>query len=576
MDKERLADTLKNALKDKEDLREVDLKLEIPKDVTKGDYATPAALVLAKRWGKNPLEIAEELAAEWRKDEQLSKWVGKIEVASPGFVNFFLSEKALVENLRQILAEGNKFGKGNLGKGQTVVIDYSSINIAKPMHVGHLRSTIIGQALVNLYRALGFTVIADNHIGDWGTQFGKMIYAYRVWGEEKALAADPVGEMNRLYVKFHEEVQVVPELEEKARLETKKLQEGDAPNLALWKMMVEASLTAAGKIYTQLGVQFDENLGESFYHDRLNPLVEDALARAVAKESEGAIIVDLAEENLPPFLIRKSDGAFLYGTTDLATIQFREEKWQPIKILYVVSNEQALHFEQVFAAALKLGLGQKIELLHLKFGMVLGESGKKFSTRRGDAVGLESVMDEAVARARAVVEAKNPALSEAEKERVARVVGLGALKYNDLSQNRLTDITFDWNKMLNFEGNSAPYLQYTLVRIFSLREKLRGGFSPNEEIHFSLLKEPQEAALLRHLAKYGDALQKAMHENGPHLVALYLVELATLFNAFYGACPVVQAENEELKTVRWKLCEATGVVMKNGLGILGIETVEKM
>lgn len=550
--------------------------LEIPKDVDRGDYATPAALILAKKMHRAPMEIARALAARWQENEELSQRVSKIEVVAPGFVNFFLSEKILGENLREILLRGASYGMSAAGRGQTVVIDYSSINIAKPMHVGHLRSTIIGQALSNLYRTQGFTVIADNHLGDWGMQFGKMIYAYRTWGDEQVVWANPLEEMNRLYVRFHEEAKAQPELEEAARAETKKLQQGDPSNVALWERMVRASLAEAEKIYAALGVKFDEVLGESFYQSMLGTLVERALACGAARESEGAVIVDLEAEKLPPLLIRKSDGAFLYGTTDLATLQFREEKWRPAKILYVVSNEQALHFEQVFAAAAKLGLVKSSELLHLKFGMVLGGGGKKFSTRRGDAVGLEEVMQEAIERAKQVVEMKNPTLSKAEKVRVARAVGLGALKYNDLSQNRLTDITFDWDKMLTFEGSSAPYLQYTLVRIASLREKLGGKFSPKEEIESSLLREPQEIALLRHLAKYVDALQKALRENGPHLVALYLFELATLFNAFYGACPVTGASDEDLKAARWHLAEGVGTVLGNGLGILGIEVVEKM
>lgn len=555
-------------------------EVEHPKQKENGDYASSAALSLSKRLEKNPQEIADRIVAEILKDPSAAGFFKKIEAAGPGFINFYLSDEKLHANASKILDKKEKFGRSKKGEGKTVVIDYSSINIAKPMHVGHLRSTIIGQALYNIYSSLGYKVIGDNHVGDWGTQFGKMIYAYKHWGEKKVIAKDPIEEMTKLYVRFHKEAENDPALEELARAETKKLQEKDDENIKIWKFLVRESLKDADKIYKILHVKIDHTLGESFYDDMLPHIVNEAKKRGIARESEGATIIDLENFNLPPFLIQKTDGAYLYTTTDLAAAKYRKEKWRADKILYVVSNEQALHFEQLFKALDLLDYCPETDLEHIKFGMVLGEEGRKFSTRKGDTVRLEEVISEAVERARSVIEEKNPALSQKEKKKVARTVGVGAVKYNDLSQNRLTDIIFNWDKMLSFEGNSAPYLQYTYARINSLQGKNRAGnrlesFNPFHKIRWELLREASERDILRQLIKYPEAIENTAKENSPHLLALYIYNLASSYNTFYNTYPILRAE-KELRSARLALSAATAIVIRNGLELLGIDVLEKM
>ncbi len=571
---------LRAAIKAKFGVEDMDFEVENPKQKGNGDYAANAAMVLAKRLGKNPREVAEEITAEILKDPKSGEYFAKVEPAGPGFVNFYISDEMLHENAAQVLEKKEKFGRSAIGEGKTVLIDYSSINIAKPMHVGHLRSTIIGQALYNIYAALGYKVVGDNHIGDWGTQFGKMIYAYKNWGDKKAIAKDPIEEMTALYVRFHKETEERKELEELARLETKKLQDGDDENTKIWKFLVRASLKDADKIYKILGVKIDHTLGESFYHGMLPGVVADAMSKKIAEKSDGAMIINLEKFGLPPFLIQKSDGAYLYATTDLAAAKYRKEKFRADKLLYVVSNEQALHLEQLFKSLELLGYCPETEMKHVKFGMVLGEAGKKFSTRKGDTVKLEDLIAKAVDMAKEVIEEKNPALSQKEKKKIAWTVGLGAVKYNDLSQNRLTDIVFNWEKMLSFEGNSAPYLQYTYARINSLRGRYKEenrleARLPFQKIRWELLAEEAEKDILRLLLRYPEAIENAARENGPHLIALYIYQLASAYNVFYNSYQILKAD-KELKKARLALSEATAIVIKNGLTLLGIEAPERM
>lgn len=561
-------------------LEGVNFDVENPKQKENGDYASNIAMVLAKRINRQPRELAEEIVAEILKDERNNEIFKKVEVAGPGFINFYISDKELFDNVSEIINKKENFGRSKAGKGKTIVIDYSSINIAKPMHVGHLRSTIIGQALYNLYETLGYKVIGDNHIGDWGTQFGKMIYAYKNWGDKKTISKNPIEEMTKLYVRFHKEAENNPELEELARAETKKLQAKDDENIKIWKFLVRESLKDANKIYRILKVKFDYTLGESFYDSMLPEIVGSAIDKKIAEKSEGAIIINLEKFGLPPFLVQKTDGAYLYTTTDLATAKYRKEKFKADKILYVVANEQALHFEQLFQSAEILDLCPSVEMEHIKFGMVLGETGKKFSTRKGETVKLEELISKSVDLAKKVIEEKNPNLSQKQKKKIAWTVGIGAVKYNDLSQNRLTDITFNWDKMLSFEGNSAPYLQYTYARINSLREKYKEEnrlktLIPFQKVHLELLREEAERDILRQMIKYPEVLENAAKENGPHLVALYIYNLASSYNAFYNSFPILKTD-KELAKVRLALSEAVGIIIKNGLGILGIDVLEKM
>ncbi len=572
-----------------------DFAVQWPRQKEHGDYASNIAMILAGKLNRNPMEIAKEIKnkIDLEKNMEAKLPVGslasksdiknlfsKITIAKPGFINFEIANKYLIKNLAEVLNKKDKFGSSNLEKEKTVVIDYSSPNIVKPMHVGHLRTTIIGQALCNIYKYLGYKVISDNHIGDWGTQFGKLIYAYKNWGDKKKIGKDPIEEMTKLYVRFHKEVQANKELEELARIETKRLQDKNDENMKIWKYLVRESLKDFNRIYKILGIKFDQTLGESFYDDMLAGVVAECLDRKIAQNSEGAVIINLDKYNLPPFLIKKTDGAYLYTTTDLATAKYRKEKLKADKILYVVSNEQTLHFQQLFSSLELLAWSKGIEMEHIKFGMVLGEAGKKFSTRKGETIKLEDMIKKSIELAKKVVEEKNPKFSNKQKKKIAKIVGLGAIKYNDLSQNRLTDITFNWDKMLSFDGNSAPYLQYTYARINSLVEKYNkryplDRFNPFEKTDFDLLKENIEKDIMRQELKFPEAIENSAKENSPHLIALYLYELASLYNSFYNTLPIIKSE-KKLAKARISLSLSAAIVIKNGLNLLGIESPEKM
>lgn len=588
------------------DIEIPDFVVEYPQDKEYGDYASNIAMILAGKLNKNPMEVAEEIKnkisevckdsekaysllqssaerlqrGKIYKNSESENLFSEITIAKPGFINFRISDERLRKNLCEILKKKREFGSSDLGKGEVVVIDYSAPNIAKPMHIGHLRSTIIGQSLYNIYKFLGYKVIGDNHIGDWGTQFGKLIYAYKNWGDKKKISKNPIEEMTKLYVRFHKEAESKGELEELARKETKRLQNKDSENIKIWKFLVKKSLKDFKKIYKLLGVKFDYTLGESFYDNLLAGIVKEGLKKKIASQSEGAIIINLDKYNLSPFLIRKSDGAYLYATTDLATVKYRKEKFKPNKILYVVANEQAFYLQQLFASAELLKFSNDIEMKHIKFGMVLRKEGKKFSTRRGDTVRLNDLINKAIKLSQKIVEEKNPKLSKKEKKKIAKTVGIGAIKYNDLSQNRMTDISFDWDKMLSFEGNSAPYLQYTCARINSLKKKYNEFYKLDrlnifDKPDFGLLKKDAEKNIMRHLIKFPEIIENAARENAPHLIALYIYELASLYNSFYNSVPILKSEKKFAKA-RIYLSKSVAIAIENGLGLLGIDVLERM
>lgn len=568
--------------KDLYKIKSFDFTVEYPKQKEHGDYACNVAMILAKELGKNPIEIAKEIASEISKENKNKELFGEVKIAKPGFINFTLSEKFLFQQLEKIIKLKNDYGKSEIGKNKIIVIDYSHPNIAKPMHVGHMRSTIIGQAICNIYRFLGYRVIADNHLGDWGTHFGKLIVAYRKWGNKKTIYQNPISEITKLYVRFNKEAKDNPTLEDKARLEIKKLQNGDKENLKLWKFFVEESLREFEKIYQIFRTKFDYVLGESFYQPVLAKIVKDALDKKVAVKSKGAIVIPL-KKSKTPFVIQKSDGAYLYGTTDLAAIKYRKEKFKADKIFYVVSNEQTFYFSQLFESAELLELAKKENLIHIKYGLVLGENGKKLSTRKGEAVSLMELINKAIGLSREIVEKKNPSLSEDEKNKIAQTVGVGALKYNDLSQNRLTDIIFNWNKMLSLTGNSAPYLQYTYARIESIfrkaeEEKYKTDvtYGSYRKINFGLLTEDIEKSIIRDLIKFPEIVEKSAEEYQPNIIADYLFQLASGFNLFYQKLPILKAGSNELRQARLELISAISATLKNGLSLLGIEVLERM
>jgi len=547
----------------------LDFDILVPPDDKMGDYSTNIAFVLAKKESRDPIKAGEALASELSKDKDLAGVFEKIEAVRPGFVNFFLKKEFIRKQLAEIYKNLDSFGKSDIGKGKTVIVEYGGTNIAKPMHVGHLRSIIIGDGLANVYEALGYKVIRWNYIGDWGTQFGNLIAAYKLWGDEGELKKEPIQTMLGLYVRFHEELKNDPGLESRGREEFKKLEEGDTDNRKLWEMFRKYSLEEFDTMFRQLDIKFDITKGESGYEDVISETVELINQKGVLKKSEGADIVEL--ENLPPALIRKSDGTSLYITRDVASLKERIEKYNPSKILYVVANQQALHFEQLFAIWRMLGFAGR-ELVHIKFGMVLGEDGKKLATREGKVIPLQELIDKIVALALNVVQQKNPALSEEQTDKIAKAVGIGALKYSDLKQHPRTDMVFDWEAMLDISGNSGPYLQYTYARLASILERSEN----RKKGDVSLLTEPEEEKLMKRLLEFPDAVEKCTEQNVLNGLALYLYELSNNTSRFYESIRVLDDENIGRRNARLILVETVASVLERGFGILGIKTLKRI
>lgn len=544
--------------------------ISVPENEQFGHYSTNVAMKLAKIKKVNPMDLAAELVAKIEKKAP-KNFFERIEIVAPGFINFWISKEILREELVSISKQKEKYGHDGFGKGKKIIIDYSAPNVAKPMHVGHLRSTIIGDALANIHEFAGFKVVRWNYIGDWGTQFGKLIAAYKRWGNKAAVEKSPIEELLSLYVRFHKEETENPIFAQEARDEFMKLENGNAQNKKLWSWFRQESMEEFKKIYAILGVKFDVVLGEAFLEPYLKPLIECLYKKKIAQESEGALIVPL--ENLPPALIQKSDESSLYMTRDIAGLEYRIKKYKPAKIIYVVSNEQTLHFSQFFAVAKKMGL-KKTELAHVKFGMVLGEKGTKLSTRSGEAVRLEELLKKSIDLARKIVEKKNPKLKAKEKEKIAIAVGLGAVKYNDLRENRLSDISFDWDKMLDFSGDSAPYLQYTYARLRSILRKTRkvSGI----KYHVSSIDTDIEMALIRKMVEFPETVRRSAENLTTNNIAKYLYELANLANKFYELTPILIDENKDRRNARLVLIDSVTSVMKNGLGLLGIKAPEKI
>ncbi len=537
-----------------------------------GDYQANALMALAKARQMNPRRLAEAVL----KDLDVTELCESVEVAGPGFLNFRLRTAAVGRAVGEAAGGAHLFYARSAAP-RTVVVDFSSPNVAKPMHVGHIRSTILGDCLARVLRCLGHRVITDNHLGDWGTQFGKLLVGWKHHQDPAALATDPIGEMERLYKQVNTACERDPAMLEQARQELVKLQQGDAQNLALWREMIALSQRQFDTIYGRLGVRFDHTLGESFYNPRLPAVVQALVERGLARPSEGALVAFF--ETLPdlkdhPAIIQKSDGAANYTTTDLATLAYRQETWQPDEIVYVTDGRQQLHFKQLFAIFRQWRPETRLRLAHVWFGAILGEDGRPFKTRAGDTIRLADLLDEAEDRALRVVSEKSPDLPEAERREIARVVGLGALKYADLLPNRQSDYVFNWDKMLALNGNTAPYLQYAYARIRSIFRKLPDP-APGAAPATLELAAPEELRLAKHLLTFGLVLEAVAEEYRPNYLCNYLYELAGHFTGFYENCPVLKAP-EPARGSRLALCALTAGVLRQGLDLLGIQTLEKM
>ncbi|WP_311696375.1 arginine--tRNA ligase [Sneathia sanguinegens] len=532
-----------------------------------GDFQTNFAMVNSKKIGKNPREIAKELV------EQFDGMgiIKKIELAGPGFINIYVSDEKLNEEITRFGSEKFEYG---IDTSRIVAIDYSSPNIAKRMHVGHLRSTIIGDALKKIYEEIGFKVYGDNHIGDWGTQFGKLIVAYNKWLNKEAYEKNAIEELERLYVLFSTESKKDPSLEEEAREELRKVQIGDPVNLALWKEFITYSMKEYQKVYDRLDIHFELVNGESFYNEMMPKVLDDLRQKGLAKEDDGALVVFFDENKLPPCIVQKKDGSFLYSTSDLATIKYRKEKLNVDIALYVVDERQAGHFKQVFEISRLLGGLYEYEKHHTQFGIMRFGNGMIFSSRGGNVIRLTDLLDQAKEEVKKVVDEKNPNLSEEEREKISEAVGVCAIKYFDLSQNRTSPILFEWDKVLSFEGNTGPYLQYTYVRIKSILNKV-DKIDENAKV---LVESSTEAErdLVSTILKLPTAVIKAYETKKPNVIADYVYDLAKKFNSFYNNEKILTASSEELRNSRILLSEKVGEALKKSLALLGIKTVDKM
>jgi len=546
-----------------------------------GDYQCNALMSLAKTRKINPRRLATEVVAKL----DVSEICEPVEIAGAGFLNFRLKPVALAQTLAAA-ARGEHLFFEKAASPKTSVIDFSSPNVAKPMHVGHIRSTILGDCLARTLRLLGHRVITDNHIGDWGTQFGMLLLGWKQHLKPDALIVDPIGEMERLYKLVNATGEAMETVRDAARQELVKLQGGDEENLKIWREMIALSEKQFDEIYSRLGVKFDHTFGESYYNPRLKPLVDELVVKGIARESEGALAIffeDTPQLKEHPTLIRKSDGGFNYTTTDLATLEYRLKTWHPDEIIYVTDGRQQLHFQQVFAAFRKWQNADpelrtpnsELKLAHVWFGSILGEDGKPFKTRSGETVKLADLLDEAEERALKIVSEKNPDLPETQRREIARVIGLGAVKYADLLPNRQSDYVFSWDKMLALQGNTAPYLQYAYTRIRSIFRKAEGTFNIQHSTFNIQLAAPEEIALAKHLLNFGLTLEAVAEEYRPNFLCNYLFELAGKFTGFYENCPVLKAE-PTMRGSRLALCDLTAQVLKKGLETLGIETVEQM
>ena len=536
-----------------------------------GDFQTNFAMVSSKLIGKNPREIANTLVDNFAENDIIEK----LEIAGPGFINIYLKNSFLNEEIKKV--ENEKYDFSFLNTDKTVIIDYSSPNIAKRMHIGHLRSTIIGDSIKRILQFLGFHTLADNHIGDWGTQFGKLIVAYKNWLNKRAYEEDPIGELERIYVLFSDEAKKNPALEDEAREELKKLQLGDEDNQKLWKEFIDISLKEYNKVYDRIDVNFDYYYGESFYNDMMPSVLDELKKKGIAREDQGALVVFFENDKLPPAIVQKKDGSFLYTTSDLATMKFRKDELNVDEAVYLTDDRQQNHFKQVFEIGELLGEPYNYKKTHVVFGIMRFGDGMIFSSRSGNIIRLVDLLDEAKTQVKKIIDEKNPNIPEDEKEKIAEIVGSGAIKYFDLSQNRTSDITFTWDKVLSFEGNTGPYLQYTYVRIMSIFRKLKEEniSVENKDIILENMSGI-ERELAVELLRFPQTVVKSYESYRPNIIADYLFDTAKLFNNFYNSSSILKEEDKKVMDARILLAEKTAFVLKEGLSLLGINTVNRM
>lgn len=549
--------------------KELETYIEIPKDGKNGDYAFPC-FRLAKELKKAPQQIANEIKEKIVIDQTL---IEKVEVLG-GYLNFFVNKQLLTKEVLAEMANNEEYGKSSIGEGKNIVIDYSAPNIAKPFHIGHLRSTVIGGALYNIYKYLGYNTIGINHLGDYGTQFGKLIEGYKLWGDEYDIEKDPINELTKIYIRINQACKEDENILNACRDNFKKLEEGDPYCTQIWEKFKDLSLKEFQKVYDLLGSKFDSWNGEAFYSDKMPEVIEILEKTGRLVESQGAKIIDLEEQGInTPCIIEKSNGSSTYATRDLAAILYRARTYDFDKVLYLTSYEQVLHFKQVFEVAKLLGLDEKYikGLQHIPFGMVLLPTGK-MSTREGNVVKLEELLSEAIQRAEKIIEEKNPDLEN--KKEVAKKVGIGAVIFNDLANSRVKDEIFEWNQILNFQGETGPYIQYTYVRTKSVLEK--AGYVPKvEEINAEKLSDEYSQSIIKLIYSFEDILVQVTDKDEPSILARYLIDLAKAFSSFYNENKII-TDDKELQDARIYLTYSVGKVLKIGSGLLGIEMPDKM
>ncbi len=564
--KQEIAKNITQAIKTEQDI--IENAIEVPTDTIHGDYAFPC-FKLAKELKKSPVIIANEIKEKIQVDHNI---VEKIEIVG-GYLNFYIKKETLIKTvLEEICKQKEKYGNSNLGKGKNVVIDYSAPNIAKPFHIGHLRSTVIGGALYNIYKKLGYHVIGINHLGDYGTQFGKLIEGYKRWGDQYNIDEDPINELTKIYIRINNLCKEDEEVLETCRDNFKKLENKDPYCIEVWNKFRELSLKEFQKVYDMLGSQFDSWNGEAFYSDKMQEIIEKLQATGKLIESQGAKVIELGED-IAPCIIEKSNGSTTYATRDLAAILYRARTYDFDKAIYVTSYEQILHFKQVFEVAKLLGVSEKYTngLIHVPFGMVLLKDGK-MSTREGNMIKLEDLLKEAIARASQIIEEKNPQLEN--KEDIAKKVGIGAVIFNDLSNSRIKDELFDWNQVLNFNGETGPYIQYIYVRTKSVLEK--AGYIPDvTTIDVSKLLNKEAIETITLLYSFSSILEQVAEKNEPSILARYLINLSQSYSSFYNEHHII-VEDKKIQDARLMLTYICGVVLKEGVNLLGIQMPDKM